>query len=197
MPTTKFCVVAIAAIILAIPAHATVTAITNRNQWINAVDTHTYIGFTGHPKHTIITTQYADQGVLFTDGNDVINLNATLPGDGASLTSVDFTPPFGGNVHMSFPLERNAIAFDFIGSLYIEFYNRGSLVFASNHYFADFTPFVGFISDASFDAVIAYDGDDEVVVINNLLFGPAVPAPATLSALLIAALGGSTRRRRT
>ena len=182
-------------VVVARPVSASVTTYTDLSQWLGAVGPHTYIGFTEYPDSTLITTQYASQGVLFTDGNDFIELTASFPGDGAGLRSVDFTPPFGGNVHMSFRLDRTSIAFDFIGTLLVELYSNGQLVFTSDFHGFNST-FVGFISDEPFDAVIAYDGDDEVIAINNLYFGAPVPSPATLASLFLGAIIAPTRRRR-
>jgi hypothetical protein len=62
-------------------------------------------------------------------------------------------------------------------------------------YVAAFIPFVGFYSTTPFDAVIAQDVDG-VVTLDNVYFGPGIPAPGGLAVLgLFAAITASRRRR--
>ncbi len=176
----------------AVTARAEVTVYTSKPDWQAAALSSTFIGFTGFATDTIITNQYADFGVHFTDGNDFIG-NGPGWSDGSGLYSTDFVSPYGGRIHLAFDADLNAVAFDFHGSILVEFYRHGQLIHASAMYSAAFTPFVGFFVSDAFDAAIVYDGDDEVVAIDNLYFGPAVPAPATIALLAIA---GLTSRRR-
>ena len=62
---------------------------TDKDDWIVAVGDFTTIGFTGFPGGTFITDQYADLGILFTDGNDSISPfdPITYPEDGWGLES--------------------------------------------------------------------------------------------------------------
>ncbi len=63
----------------ALPAHAGVTEFTDRAEWETAVGAFTTVNFTGFPEFTVITDQYADLGVFFTDANDVIRLSCFQP----------------------------------------------------------------------------------------------------------------------
>ncbi len=68
-------------------SYASVTVYTNRQQWLDAVGHHTFIGFTEYPEFTTITTQYGEQGIWFTDGNEFISESSAYR-DGHALGSV-------------------------------------------------------------------------------------------------------------
>jgi hypothetical protein len=177
------------------PAHATVTPITNKNQWLSAIGSHEFIGFTGFPEFTTITTQYQEQGITFTDGNDFIFITGSFPSDGHGLVSSDTS--FPGTVHMSFEQPRYAIAFEFTGRIQIELYENGSNIFTSIHYVDGFTPFVWFLSTVPFDAAIALDPVDSILTLDNVYFGAAVPAPGALLGLAFGSMCVVGRRRRS
>lgn len=173
-------------------AGADVTVYTNKSQWQAAAGSSTFIGFTGYPSDTIITNQYAAQGLLFTDGNDFIQ-NSPSWIDGSGLLSTEFTSPYGGRARLSFSQSRRDIAVEFPGTVVIELYAGGQLTFTSTYYNGAFTPFVGLHSSTPFDTAILYDGFDPVLAIDNIYFGPAVPAPSVIT---LFAAGALTPRRR-
>ena len=70
-----------------LPAHAGVTEFTDRAEWEAAVGVFSTIDFTQFPQGTIITDQYQDLGVLFTDGNDSIFFSNGFPNDGAGCSA--------------------------------------------------------------------------------------------------------------
>ncbi len=60
-----------------------------KQAWIDAVGPFFTVDFTGFPGGTFITDEYADLGVLFTDGVDVILCcDEGFPNDGAGLNGV-------------------------------------------------------------------------------------------------------------
>jgi len=177
-------------------ACADVTIYTNKAQWQSAAGPSTAITFVEYHEFTIITDQYAESGILFTDGNDFIFTTASFPADGAGLVSASDVLGSDSGVHMSYVQPRNSIAFDFIGIIQFNLYNSGELVYASQYYVAGFTPFVGVTSTVPFDFVVAWDWGDAVVSIDNLYFGAAVPAPGSLLFLVGGYIGHRSGRRR-
>ncbi len=180
--------------VLAGTCRAQVTAITDRTQWQSAVGPYTSVTFEGLSDFTIVTDQYAEQGILFTDGNDFVRTTGSYS-DGHGLVSTD---GFGnlGMIHISFLQPVQSIALDFIGSLQLALYNDGALIFTSNQYVAGFTPFVGLISIAPFDAAVVFDYNDPTVAIDNIHFGPPIPAPGTLALISLSAAASAGRRKR-
>ncbi len=51
----------------------------DRDGWIDAAGSFTTIHFNELPRHTFVTDQYADLGVLFTDGDDQIDRGGAPP----------------------------------------------------------------------------------------------------------------------
>ncbi len=163
-----------------------------RQAWQNDAGAYTTIDFTGFPANTIITNQYQDQGILFTDGTDRItyNINA-FPNDGVGLRGVL------DEIHVSFLQPTQSIAVDFPGGILIQLYNNGQLVFTSPDVFA-FNPggFLGLISDMPFDAAVILDPAGNVNI-DDLFFGPPIPAAPAAAIFALAALFPKSRRRRS
>ena len=163
---------------------------TDKEEWIAAVGAFTTIDFTGFPDGTFITDQYADLGILFTDGNDNIFLSDNgFPNDGAGLFGGGFTP-----IAVSFDSPQAWIAVDFPGLMQFELFSGGKLIYTSS-VFSDFqSRFAGLVSSELFDTAVILDPADHAVFIDDLHFG--VPSPGAIALL---ALGGLffTRRRRS
>ena len=106
-------------VLMAVPARAGVIEFTDKDEWIAAVGPFTTIDFTDYPAGTVITDQYADLGVLFTDGNDNIFCcdETYLLNDGAGLSG-NF-PPLSPDFHLSFPIPQRWLAVDFPGAIQI------------------------------------------------------------------------------
>ena len=173
------------------PAHAGVTEFTERAEWETAVGQFTTIDFTGFPEFTIITDQYEDLGVLFTDGNDTILFNNGFLNDGVGLSGRAFD-----DIELSFVTPHLWIAVDYPGDVRIQLFDRGALIFTSSDNFpgGGFGFFAGLVSTEFFDGVIISDPTDDAVFIDDLHFG--VPAPPTLAVLAFGALAACRRRRR-
>lgn len=187
-------IAAFAVAFITTPSVADISIYNSKPDWQSAAGSYTFIGFTGFATNTFITNQYADQGVVFTDGNDHIR---NSPGylDGSALISTEFISPYGGRIHLAFDGARSSMALEYRGSILVELYMHGRLLDTTVMYSAAFTPFVGLTSTASFDSAIVYDGDDEVVVVDNLYFGPTVPAPGSIVLLWVAAFTARHRRK--
>ncbi|MCH8150794.1 MAG: hypothetical protein IH830_00290 [Planctomycetes bacterium] len=163
---------------------------TDKEEWIAAVGRFTTIGFTGFPDGTFITDQYADLGILFTDGNDNIFLSDNgFPNDGAGLFGGGFTP-----IAVSFDTPQAWIAVDFPGDVQFELFREGVLIYTSSEFgIGGVGNFAGLVSSEFFDAAVILDPVDQSVFIDDLHFG--VPAPGGLGLLAVAALLPRRRRR--
>ncbi len=161
---------------------------TDKEEWIAAVGDFTTIGFTGFPDGTFITDQYADLGILFTDGNDSVSCcsKVTFPEDGAGLDG-------NGNISVVFDTPQAWIGVDHPGFLSIELYSEGRLFFTSNIYGGGVGNFLGLVSSELFDAAVLVDRFGVDAEIDDLHFG--VPAPGALWLLAVAALFSRRRRR--
>jgi hypothetical protein len=182
----------IATFTLAQPASATVTVITNKAQWQNSVQGFTEVTFQEFVNGTVITDDYASLGINFTDGDDFVL--ATSPFlDLHGLVSDD---GFGnlGMIHMSFTQPQRWIAFEWLGNLQVKLFKQGQLIYTSDNFEHAFTPFVGFILDSNFDSALAYRGNSSVVALDNIYFGPPIPAPSALGLLVLACVRQNRRR---
>ncbi len=158
----------------------------DRATWEAAVGDFTTIGFTGFPGGTFITDQYADLGILFTDGNDSIFLSEpAFPNDGAGLDG-------NGDIGVAFDTPQAWIGVDFPGFLTIELYSGGELIHTAEFGFGGVGNFGGLISSQLFDAAVLIDPLDQAAI-DDLHFG--VPAPSALWLLAVAALLPRRRRR--
>ena len=173
------------AIPLALPASAGVMEFTDKDEWIAAVGEFTTIDFTGFAAGTFITDQYADFGILFTDGNDSIQNTCSHVNDCWGLDG-------NGDIALAFDTPQLWIGVDFPGFLDIELYYQGKLFHTGVFGFGGVGNFGGMLSTQPFDAAVLIDPLDEAEI-DDLHFG--VPAPGTLPLLALGALG--TRRRRS
>ena len=176
-------------LLLTISAQGSVTEYTNKPSWLVAAGPHTTIGFTGFPDGTEITYQYESQGVTFTNPLTFIQLNASAyPNDGAGLKN-------NVEIAMKFAQPMTSLAVDYPGSVQFKLYNQNQLIYTSTY----FGPtgagnFAGLISTLSFDSAILLRPTGEGVFIDDLHFGPPIPAPGVVSLLGLAALVRCRRR---
>ena len=161
----------------------------DRDEWVKAVGEGNFltVDFTGFPDGIFITDQYADLGILFTDGNDSIFLNdGAFPNDGAGLDGF-------GNISVSFDTPQAWIGVDFPGFLSIELFSGGRLFYTSSIAGGGGVGFFfGLISSELFDAAGLIDPGGDAFI-DDLHFG--VPAPGALWLLGVAALLPRRRRR--
>ncbi len=169
---------------------AAVIEFTDRDAWFSAAEQVTTITFTKFPSGTLITNQYDELGVLFTDGLDfILCCGGDFPNDGAGLNSVTSTT-------LAFATPQYSIAVDFPGDVQFSLFNVGALIYTSSPFgFGGIGNFGGLISSQPFDAVFISDPFGDIAFADDLHFG--VPAPGVLWLLGPAAfaLPGSKRRR--
>ncbi|MCH8151501.1 MAG: hypothetical protein IH830_03905 [Planctomycetes bacterium] len=182
----------VAALLIAWPGNGQalggfVAEFTDKDEWIAAVGDFTTIDFTGFAQGTFITDQYADLGIVFTDGNDSINFSPTaFPNDAWGLDG-------NGDISVSFDAPQAWIGVDFPGDLQIDLFSEGRLIHTSVFIAGGIGNFGGLISSELFDAAVLIDPIGVEAEIDDLHFG--VPAPGALWLLGLAALFPRRRRR--
>ena len=169
--------------LLSTPAYAGVQEFTDKDEWIAAVGDFTTIDFTGFPEGTFITDQYADLGVLFTDGNDNIDFNRGYLNDGWGLRGSD-------TITIAFDSPEAYLAVDFPGDIQIDLFAAGNLIYSAVFIAGGVGNFAGLVSTELFDSALLSDYVGSVHI-DDLHFG--VPAPGALPLLALGAL--CTRRR--
>ena len=169
------CALAAALVVLAAAAtgSADVLEFEDKDQWIAAAGPFSTADFTGFPHATVITDQYADLGVIFTDGNDFVVCcsETTYPEDGAGMAGI-------GDINVSFDTPQHWIAVDYPGVMQFELYSGGESIYLSSQFFS--CPavgcFAGLISYQPFVSarIIAPGGDADI---DDLHFGPGNSCP--------------------
>lgn len=169
-------------------AYADVQAFTDKQAWIDAVGDFNTIDFTGFEEGTIITDQYTDLGVLFTNGLDEIEFSADrYPNDNWGLAG-NF-----GSTTLAFEYPQYWFGADYAFGLGIWFFRDGELVLVASFDGNGGGNFGGIISDEPFDGLL-FTGDPVICCpyIDDLYVG--VPGPGGLAVFIVA---GVCRRRRT
>ena len=176
-------------------ARAGIINFTDSATYDAATGVQTTISFDALPAGTTVTDQFADLGVIFTDGNDIWNIPSSifyLSGRGTD----DF-----GDIALSFSSFHNSIGVNFPGALTIDLYNDAVFLGSSNDFGGAGTGFFGGITtDVAFNRAILRDWNDEAVYIENFRFdtveASSVPEPTTalLAGLALALIGYRHRR---
>lgn len=182
-------IIAAGALPLNASAHAAVTQYTNKVAWQNAAGNWTTLPFTDLPDGTLITNQYAAQGVVFTDGSDFIYHSTSFLNDGAGVNGAFDT------IWLSFNQPMFTIGADYPGSLKISLYSDGQLIYASSDFDVIVSHFAGLISTEPFDTALIIDPAGGVFI-DDLHFGPPIPVPGVLALLTTTAMVARVRRRR-
>ena len=161
-----FCSFALTLMLLIAPASADVLEFTDKDEWIDAVGEFTTIDFTGYPKDTFIADQYADLGILFTDGNDNIDYGCGYVNDCWGLRG-------SGIITLAFDLPQAYIGVDYPGAMKIELFSEGRLIYTSSDFgVIGKGHFAGLLSTSLFDGAVLSDWVDGFVSIDDLHFGP-------------------------
>jgi hypothetical protein len=141
----------------------------------------TRIGFDEVPESTIVTNQYQNDGVIFTDGDDQTLNDANFVEDGVGLRA-------SGRIHIQFSQPARAVGAFFPGAMTIEVFDtQGG---NSLHQSADFGGggtghFGGVIGDTGFGFVELRDWADDSVFIDDLVFGFGPPEGAISGCLKV------------
>ena len=158
--------------LLSAPTSADVQEFTDKDEWIDAVGAFTTIDFTGFPAGTWITDQYADFGILFTDGDDWIHNTCSYVNDCWGLVG-------GGSnnqITLAFDTPQLWIGVDYPGAMKFELFSEGRLIYTSSDFGVNGTGhFAGLLSTSLFDGAVLSDWVDGFVSIDDLHFG--APAP--------------------
>jgi hypothetical protein len=175
--------------ILGSPVRADIVEYREKQDWEAAVGEFTTIGFADLPDGTWVTEQYAHLGVHFVDGWDqVIYCEETYLQDGVGLAG-------GEQIDLVFDAPLYWIATDFPGGLVIDLYFDGQLFYQSSYFgTSGLGNFGGLVSTEPFDRAVIWDYD-EGVFLDDLHFGPPIPAPSALPFVCAALLAGRRRRQ--
>ena len=138
---------------------------------------------------TPIDEQYARLGVHFVDGYDFVLCcdYETFPQDGAGLDGNEL-------VDLVFDVPMHSIAADFPGMLTIDLYYEGEFFYRSSVFGGSGIGwFGGLVSTEPFDRAVISDYDDNVAI-DDLHFGPPIPAPSAVFIVGAALLTARQRR---
>jgi hypothetical protein len=187
--TTVF--TAILAAVCASTLPAEVVEYDEKDQWEAAAGSWSTADFTGFAMGTPIDEQYAYLGVHFVDGYDFVLCcdYEVFPQDGAGLDGNEL-------IDLVFDAPMYWIAADFPGAIGFDLYFEGEFFYQSSEFGeGGLGNFGGLVSTAPFDrAVIWQYGTHPNVTLDDLHFGPPIPAPSA-TALIGAALVAARRRR--
>jgi len=164
----------------------------DRAEWFDTVgaDNVTTIDFTDYPNETTLSDQYDHLGVTF-DGFNLVT--GPFP--------VDFHDSWGlrifnGNdLYFSEPI--NWIAADILGIVGFDIYSGDTLLHSAEAGHGGDGQFGGVVSDVAFDHIRIYNPVGFILGVDDLHFGPPIPAPASLAPLVMLICIRSRRRRRT
>ncbi len=163
----------------------------DRDEWIAWVGEFDVVDFVGFSEGTLLFDQYADLGVLFTDGNDTVRVNQLyLDGSGA------FGGLFGDvGLTMVFDEPQSWIGLDYPGIIQFQLFREGELVYESREFRAPQGEigFAGLISTEPFDSAVVFDPCVDTSI-DNVYFG-GVPTPVTGTLFILAALLPLRRRK--
>jgi len=166
-------------------SRAGIVEFTDKAEWESAARPFTTIDFTGFDSGTIITTQYIDLGVVFTGGDDLMLPNSSFVNDGWGLAGHEA-------IDMAFLEPLFVLAVDFPGSLIIDLYNDGELMYSNGFAGPGEGHFAGLVSTDPFDFVVLRREFDPVFI-DDLHFGPPIPGAPGVVPFVLAAV---TKRRR-
>ena len=170
-------------------ASGEITRFANRAEWEAAVGPFTTVDFTGFPHGTVVTEQYANLGAHFTDANDTIYYNPS------SFYNDDYGLDGNGDITVAFDQPIFWIAVDYPGLMQFKLFSGGELAYTSSEFgMGGAGLFAGLLSTEPFDAAVLIDPAGEAEI-DDLHFGPPIPAPPALALLALAAARPGRRRR--
>jgi hypothetical protein len=160
-----------------------------KEEWEAAAGEFTTIGFADLPDGTWVTEQYAHLGVHFVDGWDQVIHGGSFLEDGAGLAG-------GEQIDLVFDAPMYSIAADFPGFLGFDLYFEGEFFYKSSEFgVGGYGNFGGLVSTEPFDRAVLWEyGQYPSVFVDDLHFGPPIPAPSALCIVSAALL--TARRRR-
>ncbi len=141
----------------------------DKDEWLAVIGPLVTVDFVGFADGTLITDQYADLGVVFTDSDDRVACcdDITWPNDGAGMDG-------NGDITVVFDTPMAYIGVDYPGGMHFELYREGVLIYESS----EFVPggvgnFAGLVSTELFDMAVLMDvPPSSEAEIDDLHFGP-------------------------
>lgn len=129
-------------------------------------DVPTRIRFTEVPVDTLLTNQFADDGVFFTDGDDTVTADRMFVEDGIGVDA-------DGRINILLSQPAVAIGAFFPGALRIDLFDGdGNEIYQSRDFAG--SGFAGVVADTPFEAVALSDWADDSAFIDDLVIGLAV-----------------------
>jgi len=170
-------------------AQGGVQEFTNRQAWFDAAGSITTIGFADLPNDTLVTTQYAELGATFTDGVDLVLYNEGFLNDGVGLNGAF------DQIAIEFAQPMQAIGVDFPGGIQLTLVYHGVPFYTSTGFVGPGEgAFGGIISSNPFDGVLIIDPRGDVFI-DDLHFGPPIPAPPAIALIVLPFMCPCRRRR--
>jgi MYXO-CTERM domain-containing protein len=128
--------------------------------------------------------------VTFSDGSDYVFFGPTFE-DGIGVSGAF------DEIWLSFNEPMGWLGVDFPGAIQISLFRSNELIYASGEFVAigGQIAFGGLVSSEAFDSALLVDPEGGVFI-DNLHFGPPIPAPGALALLGVGVPGVSRRRRR-
>jgi len=165
----------------------------DRDQWfadVGGPENVSTVDFTGFDDFTPVDDQWAHLGVHFsgfvvTSGFDDI----AFPNDGWGLRGEP-------DINMTFDQPMQWIAADFPGGTIIQLFDDDELIYESSILGSGGTGFFGgLVSDEPFNRARFFQSDTPAEFIDDLHFGPPIPAPGALAPFAALLLVRRARRR--
>jgi hypothetical protein len=180
----------------AISHGATVLEFTDKEAWFASVGEVTTITFTGYAHGTPLIDQYIDRGVVFTTPAVFFYSPKGFPNDEWGAVR------FGQTMRLSFTQPIAWVAVDHPANLYFRLFSQGEMIYQTDwpgfgENGTDKAFFAGLVSSILFDEleIIRPPFGPFIVAIDDLHFGPPIPAPGVLVLLGIGALTFHRRER--
>jgi hypothetical protein len=182
-------------------AHAEVQQFTNQTQWQSAAGSFTTITFGELPTPSYITNQYADLGVIFSTvqfngqpgGTVYTYANPGFLNDGVGMS---MSPSGTTKLVLSFAAPIQSIGTDYPGGLEISVYNGTNLIHTFLGPSSGLGNFMGLTTDAPFDRAVIWDPQGGTYI-DDLHFGPPIPAPPVAPVLVFGFCAFAKRRKRS
>ena len=165
----------------------------DRDEWFTDVGggaNVSTVNFTGYPDFTPVTDQWAHLGVHFsgfvvTGGQSFF----FYPNDGWGARGEP-------EINVSFDEPIRWIAADYPGELSFQLFSNDQLIHTFHSpQIGGAGRFAGLLSDQSFDRVRIFREKDDLVFLDDLFFGPPIPAPASICMILVSITIPRRRRR--
>lgn len=163
------------------------------SSWFASAPGSEAVTFAGFAEGTLITNQYASQGVVLSfpggAGNATQNSQFMYPQDGWGIVG-------NGAITASFTAPMRAFAMYFPGDARFTFYSNTTVLHFAQFRSSGTNNFAGFTSDVAFDRVVisANAPTNFGIFVDNMYFS-AVPAPASAALLVLSVMFAPRRRQ--